>query len=523
MHELPELMALLAGALAVTALARRWGVSAPLALVVVGLAMSYLPGLPDYQLDPEIVLVLIIPPLLYSAALRSSSIGIKANLRPIGLLAFGLVLFSTLAAGLVAWWLVPGMSLGVALVLGAVVAPPDAVAAIAIGRRLGLPRRLMTVLGGESLVNDATALTAYRAAIAVVIGSGLSLLGGVGMFLLASAGGLVVGYVVGWLVHQVRARLDDGNLESAVGLLVPFATYLLAEEIHASGVLAVVVAGLYLGHRAPASDAATRLQDRAVWDAADTLLEALVFALIGLQLRTVVDGVSADLLPLTAAGLAVTAAVVVARVAWVFTTMYAPLWLSRKRDAPPWQHAVVVSWAGMRGVVSLAAASAVPVATLSGAPFPNRSEVVFLAFFVTLATLLLYGSTLPWLIRRLGVRGRDSYTDALAEAEAQHNAARAARDRLDDLTRESQPPGRVADRLRQAAQHRSNQAWERLGRSSDEVGESPSEAYRRLRGEMLAAERDVFVRFRDEHRIDDEVLRRVLHELDLEELMLRRE
>ncbi|MER7082876.1 sodium/proton antiporter, CPA1 family (TC 2.A.36) [Saccharopolyspora kobensis] len=521
MHDLPALMALLAGSLGVTAVARRIGLSAPLALVVVGLAVSSIPGVPDYALDPDVVLLLILPPLLYSAALNSSTIGIRANLRPIGLLAFGLVLFTTAVAGAIAWWLVPDLPVSAALVLGAVLAPPDAVAAISIGRRLGLPRKIMTVLSGESLVNDATALTAYRVAVAAAVGVGSSLLGGVGMFLIATVGGVVIGYAIGWLVQRIRRLLRDDLLESATGLIVPFFAYLLAEEVGASGVLAVVVAGLYLGHHATSGSAATRLQDRAVWSAADTLLEAVVFALIGLQLRNVAESVSLDLGPLLVAGLALTAGVVLARVVWVFLVMYLPELLRGRR--PSWRDKVVVSWAGMRGVVSLAAASAIPTATLSGEPFPHRSEVLFLTFFVTLATLLLHGSTLPWLINKLDVRGTEDYTDALAEAEAQHNAARAARERLDELAAESALPENAVEQLRSAAQQRSNQAWERLGRSSDEVGESPTAAYRRLRGEMLAAERAVFVQFRDNRRIDDEVLRRVMHQLDLEELWLSRD
>lgn len=521
MHELPALMALLAGSLAVTAVARRVGLSAPLALVVVGLAVSSIPGVPDYAIDPDVVLLLILPPLLYSAALNSSTIGIRANLRPIGLLAFGLVLFTTAVAGAIAWWLVPDLPVSAALVLGAVLAPPDAVAAISIGRRLGLPRKIMTVLSGESLVNDATALTAYRVAVAAAVGVGSSLLGGIGMFLIAAVGGVAIGWAIGWLVQRIRRLLRDDLLESATGLIVPFFAYLLAEEVGASGVLAVVVAGLYLGHHATSGSAATRLQDRAVWNAADTLLEAVVFALIGLQLRSVAESVSVDLGPLFVAGLALTAGVVLARLVWVFLVMYLPELLRGR--APNWRDKVVVSWAGMRGVVSLAAASAIPTTTLSGEPFPHRPEVLFLTFFVTLATLLLHGSTLPWLINKLGVRGTEDYTDALAEAEAQHNAARAARERLDALAAESALPDDAVEQLRSAAQQRSNQAWERLGRSSDEVGESPTAAYRRLRGEMLAAERAVFVQFRDNRRIDDEVLRRVMHQLDLEELWLSRD
>ncbi|MCX2729876.1 Na+/H+ antiporter [Saccharopolyspora sp. NFXS83] len=523
MHLFPDLMVLLAVALAITALARRWGLSEPLVLVLAGLALSFVPGVPDYSINPELILVLVLPPLLYSAALTSSTLGFRANARPIGSLALGAVLVTTVVTGLVAWWLVPAMPLGAALVLGAVVAPPDAVAATSIGRRLGLPRKVMTVLSGESLVNDATALTAYRVAVATVIGTGYSLAAGVGVFLLAAVGGLVVGFAVGWVVHRVRQALSDGVLESAAGLLVPFAAYLLAEEIGASGVLAVVVAGLYLGQRSPTGSASVRLQDRAVWLSADTLLEALVFALIGLQLRGVTEGVAGQLGPLVLVGLALTATVVLVRALWVFTTMQLPELLLRRGTAPPWRYGAVVSWAGMRGVVSLAAAAAIPQFTSSGAMFPQRPQVLFLAFFVTLATLLLHGATLPWVIRALGVRGQENYTDALAEAEAAHNAALAARRRLEELSEDEAPPEEVTEHLRRAAERRSNRAWERLGRSDAEVGESPSAAYRRLRAEMLAAEREVFVRFRDEGRIDDEVLRRVLHELDLEDVMLQRE
>ncbi|WP_433869505.1 Na+/H+ antiporter [Saccharopolyspora sp. CA-218241] len=521
MHELPHTVFLLCGALAVSAVARRFGAPAPLLLVVVGLAVSYLPGVPDYRIEPDVVLLLVLPPLLYSAALNSSTTGIRANLRPIGLLAVGLVLLSSVSCGLVAWWLLPDLALGPALVLGAVIAPPDAVAATAIGRRLGLPRRIMTVLSGESLVNDATALTAYRVAVAAVVGAGYTVLGGIGVFLLAALGGLAVGLLVGVLVHRIRRLLRDELMESAVGLVVPFAAYLFAEHVHASGVLAVVVAGLYLGHRAPVSDPATRLQDRAVWNAVDTLLEAVVFALIGLQLSAVVRGVGHDLAPLVLTGIAVTATAVLTRAAWVFATLHLPG--RRGPDPPPWQWAAVVSWAGMRGVVSLAAAAGIPVLTEAGTPFPHRSDVQFLALFVTLATLLLHGSTLPWLIRRLDVRGREDYTDALAEAQAQHTAARAAEQRLEELLAEQPVGEQVAEALRGSIRQRSDQAWERLGRSTEELGESPTAAYRRLRAEVLAAERAVFIRFRDERRIDDEVLRRVLHDLDLEELALRRD
>jgi Na+/H+ antiporter len=526
MEEGLQLIGLLVGSLAVTAVARRTGVSPPLLLVVVGLALSFVPGVPDYELDPDLILLFVLPPLLYSAALDSSYLRLRDNILPISLLAVGLVLATTVAVGLVASWLVPALPLAAALALGAVIAPPDAVAATAVGRRLRLPRQIMTILGGESLVNDATALTAYRVAVAVAGGASYGLLQGLGVFVLAAAGGATIGWAVGWLVHRVRRALRDGELESALGLIVPFIAYLVAEEVGASGVLAVVMAGLYLGHRAPQAHPVARLQTRAVWLAADTLLESFVFALIGLQLRAATEGVDSELAHLSLVGVVLLLVAMVVRVAWVFPTAYLPRRLSRRvreREPapPPWRYPAVVSWAGMRGPVSLAAAAALPLMTESGAAFPGRDEIVFLAFFFTVGTLLLQGATLPTVIRRLGVEGAEQYTDALAEAQAQTEAARAAAQRLDELDDGNPLHAHVVEKLRAGLEARTNAAWERLGGRSDNL--TPSEAYRRLRREMLNAERGVFVRHRNERRIDDEVFRRIQHELDLEEAMLDRE
>jgi monovalent cation/hydrogen antiporter len=523
-HGLP-LIALLFGALGVMAIARRTGASPPLVLVLAGLAVSFIPGMPDYQLDPDLILLVVLPPLLYSAALESSFLSIKANLPAITSLAVGLVLVTTFVVGFVARLLLPELPLAAAFVLGAVVAPPDAVAAVAVGRRLGLPRRVMTVLRGESLFNDATALTVYRVAVAAATGMGMSLPEGVAIFLLAAGGGIAIGLVIGWIVHRVRLMLHDPQMESAIGLVVPFGAYLIAEERHMSGVLAVVVAGLYLGHRAPEAGYATRLQDEAVWKAADTVLEALVFGLIGLQLATVVSDVEGSVAGLAVTGLVLTAVAVVIRPAWVFPTTYIrgalfPVIRRQRRESDriPWQYPAVVSWAGMRGVVSVAAAAALPL------NFPGRDEVIFLSYLITVATLLLQGLTLPWVIRRLGIRDTETYADTLAEAQAQYAAAQAGVARLDELLKEidSEHADRIAQRLRSWAEHRSFGAWERLGRPAEEIGEAPTELFRRLRREMLTAERETFIRFRNERQIDDEVLRQVLHELDLEEALLAR-
>jgi NhaP-type Na+/H+ or K+/H+ antiporter len=348
-------------------------------------------------------------------------------------------------------------------------------------------------------------------------------LGGIGMFVLATVGGLFVGFVVGWVVHRVRRKLDDPQVESAIGLVVPFGTYLLAESVHSSGVLAVVVAGIYLGYRSPESGYATRLQDQAVWKASDTILESVVFALIGLQLTAVVRdaGAGAELIGY---GLVVTAAAVLARPLWVFPATYVPRALFRgirKNDPyPPWQVPAVISWTGMRGVVTLAAAFVIPPTV------PERDTLVFLAFFVTVATLMLHGLTLPMVIRLLGVRETTSTADVLAEAQAQQAAAQAGIARLDELTADEpddSPAGHAAMKLRHITQMRANSAWERLGRPEAETGEAPSTVYRRLRREMLTTTRAEFVARRDAGEIDDEVLTRVMRELDLEEATLDRD
>jgi monovalent cation/hydrogen antiporter len=513
----PELLLLLVASLAVTTLARRMNWSAPLLLVAVGLAVSFIPGMPAFDIDPELILLLVLPPLLYSAALESSYLNIKANIRPIGLLSVGLVIATMVAVGYTAHMVIPGLTLAEAFVLGAVVAPPDAVAAVSIGRRLGLPRKTMTILAGESLANDASALTAFRVALAAATGTAaISFGNSVVAFLLSAVGGIAIGYILGVIVHAIRLRIGDGVLESALGMLVPFGTYLLAEAVHTSGVLAVVVAGLYLGHNSPRAGFATRLQETAVWRSVDVLLESLVFALIGLQFKSVIDGQVGWQLIIGA--IVILVVTILVRFAWMFPGTYVPRLLSKRVRArepdPGWRGVVVVSWAGMRGVVSLAAASAIPPT------MPGRDMVVFCAFVVTIGTLLLQGLTLPWLIKKLDVRGDEQHSDALAEAQVQHRAAEISVTRLDEATADTDAPEYIVERLRNIAQMRGNAAWERLGRQETE---SPAAAHRRLRRIMLDAEREVFVAARDAREIDDEVLRRVLRELDLEEARLSRD
>jgi len=555
---------------ATAALARRLRLLAPILLVVVGLAFSFIPGIPDYRLDPDIALTLFLPPLLFAAAVQTSLPAFRSNLRPIGLLAIGLVLFTTLAVGLVAQLAIPGLPPAAAYALGAIVAPPDAVSATAVARRTGLPRRLVVVLEGESLVNDATALVTYRVAVAAAVSGSVSV-GSVGASIaLASVGGLAVGVAATVLVSWLHARTDDPLLDNTTSLLTPFIAYLPAERIHASGVIAVVTAGLWLGHRAPVRrSAVSRLQAEALWRMIEFLLQGVVFMLIGLQLRATLHGVRASSWSAVAtAAAAVVVTVVVARFVWVFPATYLARLIPRVRardPAPPWQYPTVLAWSGMRGVVSLAAAIALPLNIRSGAPFPSRDLIVLLAFVVIVVTLVLQGVTLPWLIRRLGLPPPDPVRDALQEAESQHQAARAALVRLDEALADGSdaPPDGVAERLRILAEARANAAWERLGHGggasvttvvaasappdqaeglleehagdvADRVvetrrngrrseAETPSSAYRRLRLVMLQAEREEFVARRDRGELDEEVLLRVLRELDLEEAMLGRE
>ncbi|MBM9619425.1 Na+/H+ antiporter [Streptomyces zhihengii] len=529
MEALP-LVGLIAVSAAVAGAARRTPVPAPLLLVTVGLIASYVPGVPEYHLDPHIVLPLILPPLLHTAALDSSYLDLRANIRPVALLSVGYVLFATVVVGYLAYVFVPDLPLTAALVLGAVVAPPDAVAATAIARKLGLPHRITTILQGESLVNDATAITAYKVALAAAIGAGASWAAGFGEFLLASVGGIVVGLVLMLPIHWLRTRLKEPLLQNTLSLLIPFIAYAAAEEVHASGVLAVVVVALWLGHHSSQVDFATRLQEEAVWKMVSFVLESAVFALIGLQLAIVVE----DLGPYGVGealwyAVAVFVTVVVVRFVWVYPATFLPRRLSRRvREREPdtnWTAPVIVGWAGMRGVVSLAIAFSIPLVMEDGEPFPARSLVLFLTFTTVIGTLVVQGLTLPPLIRLLKLPGRDVYAETLAEAQAQSEASAAAERRLDELLADERNtlPQPLADRLRTVLERRRNAVWERLGAVNEITGESADDIYRRLAREMIAAERDVFVSLRDQRRIDDEMMRTLLRRLDLEEAAAYRE
>ncbi|MEI8406246.1 MULTISPECIES: Na+/H+ antiporter [unclassified Kribbella] len=525
-----EVVALVAVVAAGAALARRLGISAPLFLVVIGVAASYLPFVPRVELEPEVVLVGFLPPLLYAAAIRTSLVDFTKHRRSIGLLSVGLVAFTALGVGLVAWWLLGAVAEGMgqeplpfwaAFAIGAVVAPPDAVAATAIAKRVGLPRRVVTILEGESLVNDATALVCLRTAIAAaavtptVLDVGLD-------FLRAAGGGVLVGLIVAIVLAKVRRRFTDPVLDTTLSLTAPFIAYIAAENhyVHASGVLAVVVTGLLLGHKAPIIQSAkSRMSERTNWRTFQFLLENTVFLLIGLQTRWILDDLAESPLPgwlIAAATLAVFAAVVLLRPIWIIpTTFVSRRVLGRSRPGPvSFQSLVVVSWAGMRGVVTLAAVFTLPEDT------PHREVLVFIALAVTAGTLLLQGSTLPWLVRRLRLPGPDPAEDALQEAAVLQGAHRAAMEKLHEVSTADDPQD-VIEVLRRRGESRAEAAWERLGRPETEY-ETPSEAYRRLRMVMLEAERAHILKVRDAGLVADEVLQRAQIALDVEESMLDR-
>jgi Na+/H+ antiporter len=524
------LLPLVAGSAAVAGLARRIRLSAPLLLVAVGLAAAYLPGIPAYTLDPELVLPLVLPPLLYTAALDSSYRGLRANVRPVALLSVGYVLFSTVMVGLIAWAVIPGLPPAAAFVLGAVIAPPDAVAATAIARKVGLPRRVVTILQGESLVNDATAITAYRVAVAAAVGEGFSWGTAFGEFLLAALGGTAVGLVLMVPLQWARTRLRDRLLLNTFSLLVPFAAYAAAEAFHASGVIAVVVVGLYLGHHAHTVDFALRLQEDSVWRMVAFILESAVFALIGLQMPVVLRALghySTGELVFWAA--LVLGSVIVLRFVWCWPATYLPFLLSRRvrerEERPDWTRPFVIAWAGMRGVVSLAVAFSVPETVKDGSPFPDRDLILYLTFVTVIGTLLLQGLTLPHLVHTLPMPRPDPQREVLVEAQAQNDASTAATDRLDVLLAEprNQLPPPLEERLRRVLDRRRNAVWERMGAAVDEEsGDSADAVYRRLGKETIAAEREVFVRLRDADRIDDELLRRLIRSLDFEEALVDR-
>ena len=496
----------------------------PIFLVLGGLALGFVPGIPKIELPPDVVLVAVLPPLLYSSAFFTSLRDLRQNRRAIGFLATGLVLATTVAVAVVAHELIDGFSWGAAFVLGAVVSPTDAIAATQIAERLGVPRRIIAIIEGESLVNDGTALVLYKVAVVAVV-TGTFSIWSAGLRLLWSiVGGIAIGIVVGYLVAAVRRRLDNPPLEVTIALMTGYFAFIPAAAAGASGVLAVVTAGVYLGWRTPElTSVQTRLQGQGVWEILTFVINALLFALVGLQLPHIVDalgGTSTSALIVDA--LLVTGAVVVTRLVWVPTLAYLPRWLFRgirERDPyPPFSYPLVISWAGLRGAVSLAAALALPLTTDAGAPFGQRDLIVFLTFCVILGTLVVQGLSLPALIRALHLED-DGIADQ-EEAKARIKAARAALRRLDELTVEDWVRDDTAERMRGLYNFRQNRFKARFEDGDDGGIEEQSTSYQRLRRELLDAERAEIVQLRRDGIINDDVMHRVERDLDLEDARL---
>ena len=548
-----ELILVVVGAIVVTAIAHRRGLEPALILVVVGFAVSFAPEFEGIELESEVLLSVVLPPLLYSAALDFSFPTFLRNIRPILGLGVGLVVITAFAVAGVASWLVPSLTFGTALILGAVVAPPDAVTAVAVGRRLGLPKKVMAILTGESLVNDAAALSLFSIAVAQVAGGRAFIENPLLLFGYSAVLGPLVGAALGYITLWIRRRLAHPGLETIQGLVVPFAAFISAEHLHASGVLAVVVAGFVVGHGSLEAGYQTRLQERHVWNSVDVMLEAFVFAYIGLQLRFVLEDLRhahESLVEVALASGVVLLVVLAIRPACVFLMFGRGVLFrhvenrlsvqvperggrgalgTRRRKTPgrwsalvdrrslTWQENVVVSWTGMRGVVTLAAASGIPLMTVDGDPFPERATIQAIAFAVSVGTLLLQGWTLPLLIRWLGPSFEVDRASDDAETHKAVRIVHAAADGVLDEFTDHPPPGLDGATLASIRQT--------IARHSQDADEMPDPESHTLRAEVfsslyrdvLAAQRTALIAERDAGRIEDEAVRAMLERLDLQE------
>jgi Na+/H+ antiporter len=538
--EIEAILILLAAVAALATLANRIKIPYPILLVLGGLVLGFVPGLPRVDLEPEVVFLLFLPPLLYVSAIFTSWRDFRANLRPISLLAVGLVLMTTCVVAAVAHWAID-LPWASAFVLGAIVSPTDAIAATSVAQRLGVPRRIVTVLEGESLINDATGIVAYRIAVGAVVVGTFSLWQAGLQFVIGAIGGIAVGLAVGWVIIWARRHAaDDPDVQNTISLLTPFTAYLLAEEpshwawgqlglpgeFAFSGVLAVVTTGLYLGRRAPGVvSPETRLQGYAFWELVTFLLNGLIFALIGLQLEGIMERLSErtpySVPELVLYGALVSLAVILARFLWVFPATYVPRWLSRhirQHDpSPPVRQVTVIAWTGMRGVISLAAALALPLTTAGGEPFPGRDIILFLTFCVILATLVVQGLSLPVLIRALGLE--DDGSQEREEITGRIEVANAALARIEELVQENWVREDTAERVRGLYNYRRSRFAARSDGDDDGL-EERSVAYQHLTRELLRAQRMTLIRLRNEGWIGDEVMHRIEHDLDLEESRL---
>jgi CPA1 family monovalent cation:H+ antiporter len=523
MHGFEVLLGLLLVVAMVALAAERLRIPYPILLVLAGLGLSVIPGLPRLALHPDYVFLVFLPPLLYYAGSQTTWRDFRANLRPISMLAVGLVLATTVAVAWIAHALIPGMTWPVAFALGAIVSPPDAVAATAITERLHVPRRVVAILEGESLVNDATALVALRFAVAAVLTGTFSLPAASVQFLYVAVGGIAVGYLVGAVAAFLRCKVREPSVEGTISLLTPFVAYLPSEALGVSGVLAAVTAGIYMSRKLPLiTSANSRLRNSAVWETLVFLLNGLLFVLIGLQLPSITESLShikPQQLLLYAVAVCLTAIVV--RVLWVFLATYVPRLipaLRRNDPAPPVRQVALIAWAGMRGVVSLAAALALPTQTNTGEPFPQRDMIIFLAFAVILCTLVLQGLTLPPLIHILHIK--DDGAERAEEQQARVEATHAALARLQVFGFDETINPSAIDRIRSRYEQRLASLGARPRDGIDTSNPDEDAVVAQIHREALIAERRMITFLRDQNIIGDSVLRRLMHEVDLEEARL---
>jgi Na+/H+ antiporter len=517
------IVGLLVAVAGLSALAHRIGVPYPIVLVIGGALFGFVPGVPEVHLDPDVVLLVFLPPLLYGAAFFANLRDIRANLRVVTLNSVGLTLATMVAVAVVAHELIDGMPWGAAFALGAIVSPTDPLAGGLIMRRLGVPRRLVSNIEGEGLFNDAVALVSFRVAVTAVVTGAFSLGEATLSFFAGAAGGIAIGLAVGWAVAELRKRTTDPQISITISLLTGYAAFVPANAVGASGVLAVVTAGIYMGLQAPRIlNPRTRLQSGQLWELLDFLVNAALFVLIGLQLRIVVQGLDQSAATLAGYALAVSAVVIAARFVWIFTITFLiraidrrPSQLARRAS---WRVRVIGGWSGMRGAVSLAAALALPFETDANLPFPDRNLIIFLTFAVIFVTLVGQGLTLPLVIRKLHMEPDDG--DGNEELRARLAATKAAIDQIDALREEEWTRDDTLERMRALYDYRKRRFAARAGKIEDDGYEDRSLVYQQTVQVVLSAQRDALVRLRDEGTISNDVMNRVMRELDLEESRL---
>jgi Na+/H+ antiporter len=513
---------LLLGVASLAVLARILNVPYPITLVLGGSVIGFIPGVPSVELEPDLVLLIFLPPLLYGAAFFTSLRDLRRSARPIALLSIPLVGVTMVAVAVVAHEVI-GLGWGESFVLGAIVSPTDAVAPTQIMHRIGAPRRLVTVVEGENLTNDWTALVLYRFAVAAVVTGSFSLVEATGKFVLTGLGGLAIGLAAGWIIKEVRSRIDDPPTEITISILSGYAAYIPAEELHFSGVIAAVTVGIYMGWHTPQLTTPTmRIQGVSVWEILTFLLNAVLFLLVGMQLPAVIDDITGySTGQLIFWGLLISVVVIVVRLTWGFTVTYVIRAIDRRPSQrerrASWQERFVVGWAGMRGSVSLAAALAIPLETDAGAAFPARDLIILLAYVVILVTLVGQGLTLAPLIDRLGVT--DDGSEEREEVMARIRLAEAALARIEELNEQEWARPDTLERVRGQYDYRRRRFAAREDGDQDRYEERTS-AYQRVMYELFDAQREELIGLRNRGDISDEVRRRVERELDLEESRL---